>query len=102
MTTSTPASCSRAASSAAIPASVTRTSISAGVQIRAKARCPTLELSATMITWRACRPISRLMLASPSWCAVAPATASIPSTPRMATSSVTCSSTPVASGPVSS
>ena len=42
------------------------------------------------------------MLASPSWCAVAPATASMPSTPRIAMSSVTCSSTPVASGPVSS
>ena len=34
--------------------------------------------------------------------AVAPATASMPSTPRNAMSSVTCSSTPVASGPVSS
>ena len=85
-----------------MPPSVTRTSISAGVQIRANARWPTLELSATMTTLRAFRPISRLMLASPSWCAVAPATASIASTPRKAMSSVTCSSTPVASGPVSS
>jgi hypothetical protein len=85
-----------------MPVSVTSTSISAGPQIRANARRPTFELSATMMTLRAWRPMSWLMLASPSWWAVAPATGSIPSTPRIATSRVTCSSTPVASGPVSS
>ncbi len=53
-------------SSAAIPVSVTSVSISAGPQITANARCPTLELSATTTTLRACLPISRLMLASPS------------------------------------
>jgi Histidine kinase-like ATPase domain len=89
-------------SSALMPASATRVSISRAVQIRANARRPALELSATIATRLACRAISRLMLASPSCCAVAPAAASIAPTPRIATSRATYSSTPVASGLVSS
>ena len=77
-------------------------STSAAAQILANARRPTLELSAATTTWAARSASSRAVLASPSWCAMAPATASIPSTPRNAMSRVTCSRTPVASGPVSS
>jgi len=43
----------------------------ADAQIRAKARRPTFELSAATTTRPARLAISRLMLASPSWCAVA-------------------------------
>src|SRR5690606_3577865 len=100
--TFTPASVKRAASVSGSRSSVTRVSISSMGQMRENARFPSFEESATTTTWAA-RLISRwLTAASPSWCAEAPSSTSSASTPRKAMSSVTCSSTPEASGPISS
>ena len=79
----------------------TTTEVARALAVRADLNSGAPSLAVTT-TWAARAAMSRLVLASPSWCAVAPATASIPSTPRNAMSRVTCSRTPVASGPVSS
>ena len=73
-----PAAARRADWSASFPGSVTSTSTSSAAQILANARRLALDESAATIARCARCVISRLMLASRSWCAVAPASASIP------------------------